>query len=326
MSARMKAPFKARLILALCAAVTALAAQGDAAFDYRLQPVKIADDTWALIGTTEDITRGNGGNIVNTAFVVTRDGVVVVDSGPSLRYGEQMRAAIARITRQPVIRVFNTHHHPDHFLGNQAYHGVPIAALPATRTGERTDGGAFADNMYRMAGDWASGTEAQVADEEARPGRWNVGGHEFELIALDGHTAGDLAILDRSTGTLFAGDLIFLDRAPTTPHASVPRWLATLDALARLGAKRTLPGHGPLHEGLAGIDMTRDWLRWLDETLAQAAGSGMDMAEVMRMPLPARFERMPLARSEFERSVTHLYPGYEQRAMNSAAQPALQQK
>lgn len=309
MSARMKTPFKARVVLALCAAVTAFSAQGDAAFDYRLQPVKIADNTWALIGSTEDITRGNGGNIVNTAFVVTRDGVVVIDSGPSRRYGEQMRAAIAQVTKQPVIRVFNTHHHPDHFLGNQAY-----------------DGGAFADNMYRMAGDWASGTEPQVADEDVRPGRWSAGGHEFELIALEGHTAGDLAILDRTTGTLFTGDLVFLDRAPTTPHASVPRWLATLDALSRLGAKRTLPGHGPVHEGSAGIDMTREWLRWLDQTLAQAAGSGMDMAEVMRLPLPARFERMPLARSEFERSVTHLYAGYEQRAMDSTAQQVLQQK
>ena len=326
MNARMKAPFKARVILALCAAVTAFSAQGDAAFDYRLQPVRIAEDTWALIGSTEDITRGNGGNIVNTAFVVTRDGVVVIDSGPSRRYGEQMRAAIAQVTKQPVIRVFNTHHHPDHFLGNQAYGGVPIAALPATRAGERSDGGAFADNMYRMAGDWASGTEPHVADEDVRPGRWTAGGHEFELIALEGHTAGDLAILDRTTGTLFAGDLIFLDRAPTTPHASVPRWLATLDALSKLGAKRTLPGHGPVHEGSAGIDMTREWLRGLDQTLAQSAGSGMDMAEVMRLPLPARFERMPLARSEFERSVTHLYAGYEQRAMDSTAQQVLQQK
>jgi uncharacterized sulfatase len=316
----------ARMLAALVALALSFAAHAAAPFDYRLKPEKIAEDTWVLIGSTEDITRGNGGNIVNTAFVVTKDGVVVIDSGPSRRYGEQMRAAIARVTDKPVVRVFNTHHHPDHFLGNQAYSDVPIAALPATRAGERDDGGAFADNMYRMAGDWASGTEPQVAQQDAQPGRYTVGGHEFELIALEGHTAGDLVILDHRTGVLFAGDLVFLDRAPTTPHASVQRWLGSLDALAALGAKKTLPGHGPVHTGSAGIEQTRDWLTWLDRTLMQSAASGLDMAEVMRLPLPERFERVPLARSEFERSVTHLYGAYELRALDSVALPVLQQK
>ncbi|MGC4404083.1 quinoprotein relay system zinc metallohydrolase 1 [Methyloversatilis sp. MC4-4] len=316
----------ARLLAALLAFALSFAAYAATPFDYRLKPEKIADDTWVLIGSTEDITRGNGGNIVNTAFVVTKEGVVVIDSGPSRRYGEQMRAAIARVTDKPVVRVFNTHHHPDHFLGNQAYADVPIAALPATRAGERDDGGAFADNMYRMAGDWASGTEPQVAQQDVKPGRLTVGGHEFELIALEGHTAGDLAILDHRTGVLFAGDLVFLDRAPTTPHASVQRWLKSLDALAALGAKKTLPGHGPVHAGSAGIEQTRDWLKWLDQTLMQSAANGLDMAEVMRLPLPERFERMPLARSEFERSVTHLYGAYELRALDSVALPVLQQK
>jgi quinoprotein relay system zinc metallohydrolase 1 len=207
---------------------------------------------------------------------------VVIDSGPSRRYGEQMRRAIAGVTDRPVIRVFNTHHHPDHFLGNQAFDGVPLSALPATRAGMREQGGAFADNMYRMAGDWLAGTEVRWLRRTQRPGRLTIGGHEFQLIALEGHTEGDLAILDRTTGVLYAGDLIFLDRAPTTPHASVERWQAALDALAALPVKRVVPGHGPVHDDQRGIAQTRDWLRWLDETLGASATRGMDMAEVMR--------------------------------------------
>lgn len=296
------------------------------ALDYKLAPRQIAHDTWVLEGLTEDITRDNGGNIVNTAFVVTRDGVVVIDSGPSRRYGEQMKAEIARVTAQPVIRVYNTHHHPDHFLGNQAYTDVPHIALPAAQTGMRDQGGAFADNMYRMAGDWLSGTEAQPAERAAQPGRMNIGGHDFELIALSGHTDGDLVVLDRTTGVLFAGDLIFLDRAPTTPHASIAHWLSALDALSALGAKRIVPGHGPVHDDQRGIEQTRDWLRWLDETLARSAAAGLDMAEVMRIDMPERLARIPLARSEFERSVTHLYGDYEKRVLNTIAQPQLKQK
>ena len=316
----------ARLAGFLMMVGVALAAQAADRFDYALTPQKIAENTWVLIGKTEDITRTNGGNIANTAFVVTRDGVVVIDSGPSRRYGEQMRRVIAGVTDRPVIRVFNTHHHPDHFLGNQAFDGVPLTALDATRSGMREQGSAFADNMYRMAGDWLAGTEALVASDTAIPGALIIGGHEFQLIALGGHTEGDLVILDRTTGVLYAGDLIFLDRAPTTPHASIERWQASLDALAALPVKRVVPGHGPVHDDQRGIAQTRDWLRWLDETLDASATRGMDMAEVMRLPLPDRFGAMPLARSEFERSVSHLYGRYEQRLLNTASPVGLKQK
>ncbi|MFZ5504984.1 MAG: MBL fold metallo-hydrolase, partial [Pseudomonadota bacterium] len=70
----------ARLLAALVALALSFAAHAATPFDYRLKPEKIADDTWVLIGSTEDITRANGGNIVNTAFVVTKEGVVVIDS------------------------------------------------------------------------------------------------------------------------------------------------------------------------------------------------------------------------------------------------------
>jgi uncharacterized sulfatase len=315
-----------RIVVCLALAGAALIAQAADRFDYGLKPQKIAENSWMLLGKTEDITRANGGDIANTAFVVTADGVVVIDSGPSRRYGEQMRAAIARVTDKPVIRVFNTHHHPDHFLGNQAFSDVPRAALPVARAGMREQGGAFADNMYRMAGDWLAGTEVAPADEEVSPGRQSIGGHEFDLIALRGHTEGDLVILDRTTGVLYAGDLIFLDRAPTTPHASIADWQAALGVLAALPVKRTVPGHGPLHDDRRGIEQTRDWLTWLDDVLMRSAASGMDMAEVMVLPLPERFERMPLARSEFERSVAHLYRRYEEQTLNATSVPALKQK
>ena len=104
--------------------VTALIAAAD--FDYGLSPRQVAEDTWVVVGRNEDFSFENGGNIVNSAFIVTSEGVVVIDSGPSRRFGEQLRAAIARITDQPILRVLNTHHHPDHFLGNQAF---PLPAL-----------------------------------------------------------------------------------------------------------------------------------------------------------------------------------------------------
>ncbi len=291
----------------------------EAGLDYLLKPRKIAPDTYVFVGLTEDFSRSNGGNIVNTGFIVTTDGVLVIDTGSSRLYGEQMRRAIAAVTDQPVRRVLITHHHPDHFLGNQGFSDVPIAALPGSIGGMKEEGGGFADNLYRMAGDWMRDTEPLAAAQEARPGRSTIGGHDIELIALKGHTQADLALLDHTTGVLFAGDLVFWQRAATTPHAAIADWLAALDRLQALKWKTIVPGHGEPHNDARGIAQTRAYLKWLDATLRQAAADGLDMPDLLRLRLPAEFAGIALAREEFERSIAHLYRGFEQNVLSGAA-------
>ena len=310
----MSAP--ARALIALFALGWALLLAA-ADMDYGLAPEKIADDTWVLTGRSEDFSFTNGGNIVNTAFIVTQAGVLVIDSGPSRAYGEQLRRAIARITRQPVVRVINTHHHPDHFLGNQAFAPDTLAALPGTIHGIHTEGGSFNDNMYRLAGDWMAGTEPVAPIQPLAAGPLELGGHQFELIALEGHTGADLAILDRSTGVLFAGDLVFHDRAPTTPHARLPAWQASLDTLEALPFRHLVPGHGPVANDAGPIRQTRAWLGWLDRTLRQAADEGLDMTEALALPLPAEFRRLAVVDAEYRRSVGQLYPALEQQTLRT---------
>src|SRR5574337_375316 len=128
-----------RLALALLLVLGAVSAQAER--DYLLQPRQIAADTWVLEGRLEDFSFSNGGNIVNTAFIATPAGVVVIDSGPSRRYGEQLVTAIRKLTDKPVVKVFLTHHHPDHFLGNQAFPPATLAALPGTIAGLKAEAG-----------------------------------------------------------------------------------------------------------------------------------------------------------------------------------------
>ncbi|MBS1143025.1 MAG: Beta-lactamase-like protein [Proteobacteria bacterium] len=303
-----------------CALLMLLASQlGAADFDYRLAAVQVAKDVYAFIGKTEDFTTDNGGNIVNTAFIVAPQGVIVIDTGSSLRYGQQMRRAIATVTAKPIALVINTHHHPDHFLGNQAFADVPIAALAETRNGIAADGNAFAENLFRMSGDWMKGTEVQVPSRTLSPGRLDVAGRSLRLVALDGHTGADLVIDDEASGVIFAGDLVFNGRAPTTPHADVAHWLAALDRLEALtresGFKLLLPGHGKPTSDAAPIRQTRAWLSWLTAAMRESAKSGLDMNDVLARPLPAEFADMPLAATEYRRSVGHLFPAAEQEAL-----------
>jgi uncharacterized sulfatase len=298
----------------------ALAAAG-ADFDYRLQAARVADDVHVFVGKTEDFTPANGGNIVNTGFIVAPGGVIVIDSGPSRRYGEQMRRAIAAVDRRPLALVINTHFHPDHFLGNQAFADAPLAALPGTIEGIARDGNAFAENLYRLTGDWMAGTEVVVPTRPLSGGRQEIAGRRLRLLALDGHTGADLAIYDEASGVLFTGDLGFLGRAPTTPHADVGRWLAALDTLEAItrepGFRAVVPGHGPVARDAAPLRQTRAWLNWLQMALRRSAESGLDMNETMTQPLPDEFAGLPVAASEYRRSVGHLFPAVEREVLGA---------
>ncbi|MCQ4308235.1 quinoprotein relay system zinc metallohydrolase 1 [Pseudomonas stutzeri] len=287
-----------------------------AQLNYQLQPRQIAENVWLLEGSTDNFDPRNGGNIVNTGFIVTSAGVVVIDSGPSRRYGEAMRAAIAEVTDRPVIKVLLTHHHPDHVLGNQAFADVPIAALAGTTELLREQGDAMAENMYRMVGDWMRGTEVVLPTETLEPGVLDVGDHRLRLLQLHGHTGADLAVLDENSGVFFAGDMLFHQRALTTPNSpGLEVWLADLDRLQATPWKLLVPGHGPLSRDNAPFEQMRDYLGWLDGLLRDAAASGADMNEVIQSPIPERFSGMSLTRYELIRSVSHLYPKYEARQL-----------
>ena len=304
-----------RLVAGIGAAIALWSVPIEAALDYMLKARKIAEDTYVFVGRTEDFTYGIGGNIVNTGFIVTKQGVVVIDTGPSKLYGEQMRRAIAAVTPQKIERVLITHHHPDHFFGNQAFADVPTYALGETIAGMKEEGGNFADNLYRMSGDWLKGTEPLAARLEAKAGLVNIGGHELELVALRGHTRGDLAVFDRSTGVLFAGDLVFHQRAATTPHAEIDTWLKALAALQKIPFKQMVPGHGDPVADARGIEQTRRYLVWLESTLKNAAEQGMDMPELLALPIPEEFAGVALIRSEYERSIAHLFRSFERVAL-----------
>ncbi|UTW13420.1 quinoprotein relay system zinc metallohydrolase 1 [Marinobacterium rhizophilum] len=307
-----------RTFLSLCLlALLFSSAPGHAAapFDYRLEPRLIAPDTWLVEGRREAFSTANGGNIVNVAFIVTDAGVVLFDTGPSLRFGQQLRQAIAGVTDKPVVKVINSHAHPDHFLGNQAFADTPVSALAGTAEQIRANGDDFATNLYGLTGDWMRGTEVVVPGAIQPAGRLELGGHRLRFLAFEGHTGADLVMLDETTGVLFAGDLVFYQRALTTPQTpGLAHWRDELDTLAALDYRLLLPGHGPLDDRHQAIAQMQDYLAWLDATLGQAAQRGLTMTEVMALPIDGRFDGIRLTRYEFARTVAHLYPAYEEAA------------
>jgi quinoprotein relay system zinc metallohydrolase 1 len=312
------------LWLCLVAAFTSVAmaqARPDMArLDYELRPRQIAERTWVIEGAVDDFSRANGCNIINTAFIATGAGVVVVNTGPSRLYGEQQRRAIERITREPVVRVLSLNLHPDYFFGNQAWAERPTQALAGSINGMQAEGRAYADNLYRLCGDWMKGTESTPSRQTVEPGVMQIGSHRLELRRLSGHTSDDLVLIDHTTGVLYVGGLVFANRVPTTPHADFEAWQASLVTLSQWMTdhriRQVVPSHGPLHSGLGGLEQTRDWLRWLTSHMRESAERGLDLSEVLRLPVPERFKAWAAQPAELHRSITQWYPRYEQQVLS----------
>lgn len=282
-----------------------------AALTYDLKATPVGDATWVVYGKREFFTPENGGAIVNTAFVDTADGAVVIDTGSSLLFGEALHDLVRKTTGKDVVRTYITHHHPDHFLGSQAFPADSLASLPGVIENIRVEGDALAENLYRLIGDWMQGTEVVVPPHAIEKPE-QFGAHRFVPIPLSGHTTSDLVLLDERTGILFGGDIVFLDRAPTTPHADLQNWRRALAEMGATGHRLLVPGHGPAESGGGAIAQTLDYLDWLEQALSNAIDRGLDATEAMELPMPPRFDEIALAREEFRRSVVHLYGRFEE--------------
>lgn len=289
-----------------------------AALDYHLSARALAPGVYVVEGDNADFSIANGCNIINTGFISTGTGVVVINTGPSRRYGEQLRALIARTTPEPVRQVVQLNQHPDYFMGHQAFADVPRLATAATRAGAAAEASGYETNLYRLCGDWMTGTEALLPDTDLAPGTWRVGQREFELREYRGHTGSDLVLLDRASGVAFVGGLVFSRRVPTTPHAQVAAWLQSLADLLTLDLKTVVPSHGPVFSDGSGIDQTQRYLQWLDGHFRLAAQQGLEMNELLRTPVPPEFRAWAAFDTEYVRNVAHLYPLYERAALQPA--------
>jgi quinoprotein relay system zinc metallohydrolase 1 len=295
------------LAIPLLPALRALSAP----LNYHLRPQLLAEGVWMVAGAQEAITPANGGAIANVAILDSSSGAIIIDSGPSRRFGEALAALARDLTGKPIVRVYLTHFHPDHVFGNQAFERDVLAATPGTIQGLQEMGDGFADAMYRTVGDWMRGTELVVPATAVTGEVEEFGSRRIRPLLMKGHTSSDLVLFDEVSGILFAGDLVFLDRAPTTPQADIERWRINLANLGGIPHNLLMPGHGPAEQGDRGIRQTRDWLETIEGIVRRAFEDGLDINEATQLPLPEWTTKIALSRYEFERTVMHLYPKFE---------------
>lgn len=217
--------------------------------DYTVRAV--AARTYVIEGPLALPNKDNQGFMHNAGFVVTDKGVVVIDPGGSVQIGEMLLKKIRGVTQAPVLAVFNTHVHGDHWLGNQAIRAAfPKAVIYAhenmrakVKAGE---GENWVGMMMQMTEGAVKGTQPLAPDIALADGDvLTIGNTHFRALHTGrAHTDGDLMIEVVEDGVVFMGDILFNGRLPRLDDGSFAGNIKALERALQTAAKVFVPGHG----------------------------------------------------------------------------------
>lgn len=214
-----------------------------------LPVTQVAPGVFVHLGQIAEPEAGNRGDVANLGFVIGQDSVAVIDAGAARWIGEALWRAIRARTNKPVSHMILTHMHPDHVLGADALHAAGAAVvghsdLPRALADRQAN---YIESLTRLIGADFAGTVTVGVDMTVAPDtpvEIDLGNRVLALHAWPAaHTGTDLTVLDRATGTLFVGDLVFDEHTPAL-DGHLMGWQAVLDQLSQWQVTKVVPGHG----------------------------------------------------------------------------------
>jgi glyoxylase-like metal-dependent hydrolase (beta-lactamase superfamily II)/rhodanese-related sulfurtransferase len=262
----------------------------DLALDSMLfrKPQRVAEGVYSAIGATEPPSYANSGHNNNLSFIVTGQGVVVINAGDNYLLARALHEEIRRITDQPV-RYVVLENGQGHAAMGSAYwkeQGATIIAHADADAVLRADGELILDRVLRRSRDKGMGTRLALPDETFEDRRiLDLGGTRIELLHLGpAHSPGDISVWLPDQRLVIAGDIAFHQRLlPVFEDTDTAAWLETWETFAGLGAEIVIPGHGDPTTMDVVTRYTRDYLVDLRRQIAQLLDDGGTLADIHKI-------------------------------------------
>jgi len=265
-------------------------------FEYNLKPQKVTEGVYCFFGKLENINKQNAGNMVNTCFIQTKEGFIVIDSGPTYAYAQQAYTQMQNIAKLPVKYVINTHDHDDHWLGNSFYKSKG-ALLIGSKTYEQNVFEGMQTRMHRVLGDRLyQNTKIVTLDRVIDTAyTFKVGEENIEIKKLvkQGHTQGDLIVFLPSKRTIFVGDLVFNGRLTSLRDGSLMGSIEALEKIDAYDAKYIIAGHG-FNTDKNATKALKTYLLEIKEKVQKALDEDIGMEEITKKVPMLAYEKMKL--------------------------------
>jgi cyclase len=226
----------------------------------------------------------------NVAFIVTGEGVILIDTPMLPDQARLWLAEIQRRTDEKILYIINTDHHRAHVIGNQHFPGARVIAHEHAWKEMKSYGDSFRMrllNMYRdripeAVKEWKRSLEI-IKPEITLTDRMVLfhGDKEIHLIPVGGHTPATIVVYLPNEKLLFSGDVVVTNRPPFLSQGDTREWLQALTYLRKLRYDILIPGHGE-PTGKEATETMSEFLRTVRRKVRSAYRAGMSKADTAR--------------------------------------------
>jgi glyoxylase-like metal-dependent hydrolase (beta-lactamase superfamily II) len=258
-----------------------------AAYAYTPAATPVGEGVYAIIGPTDGRTYENHALNNNLGFVVTAEGVVLIDSGASAQGAQLIEAAVRAVTDQPVRWVINTGSQDHRWLGNDYFRrqGAQLIALTRTVATQRQFADPHLASLKPVLQERLDGTLPAYAEPASDGERLELTLGGVPLVLLfpgNGHFPGDAIVWLPVQRVLFSGDLIYVDRMlGVHPWTDVQSWREAFRQAGALQPTVVVPGHGAVCDLDKARRETGDYLDWLVGQVSAALASWEELDTVV---------------------------------------------
>jgi len=293
-------------------------AQSILASSIQLNLIEVAPGIFVHQGKHLDIDESYQGDICNIGFIIGKDSVAVIDTGGSLLIGELLKKSIREKTSLPIKYVINTHVHLDHIYGNAAFNDpntkfVGHSKLPKAMQFRKDFYETLNLRYLKIPLDKSIQIPPSILVQENESKIFDLGEREIKITAYPpAHTDNDVTITDIATGTLWTGDLLFIERTPVI-DGDIHGFIDVLAQLISLdNINLVIPGHGtPTKNWKEAFKKNKNYFVTLRNDVRNAISEDQGLRKAIETVAKSESQKWELFDVQNARNINQVFPKLE---------------